>query len=322
MSKTLVTGGAGFIGSSLTAQLLLKQNQVICVDDFNDYYPPRYKKENIAPFLKHKKFTLYKGDIRNEKFLEKVFSKTKPTIIIHLAARAGVRPSILEPKLYFDVNLLGTINLLELAKRFSVSQFILGSSSSIYGNNAQIPFCEDEQNLQPISPYGISKLAAEKECYLYNTLYGLPVTILRFFTVYGPKGRPDMAPYLFTKAILKGKTIKKFGDGTSYRDYTYIDDIVNGLIRATDKNLNFEIINLGNSTPATLNEFINTLELIIGKKAKIKKCQEQQGDVSKTYANINKAKKLLSWSPNVNLKEGLEKFVDWFLKNDRINKSH
>jgi len=320
MAKILVTGGAGFIGSHLTAMLLEEKHNVVCVDDFNNYYPPQFKKKNIASFLIQKNYQLCHGDIRDDKFLKRLFSETKPEIIIHLAARAGVRPSIANPKLYFDVNLIGTLNLLEWSRKSAVSQFIFGSSSSVYGNNARIPFREDEQNLQPISPYGISKLAAEKEAYFYHLLYNLPITILRFFTVYGPKGRPDMAPYLFIEAVLKEKPIKKFGNGISRRDYTYIDDIVNGIIAAIRKKRNFEIINLGNSTPVTLNKFIDTVEKVVGRKAKIKNCPAQPGDVTETYADIRKAKKLLDWEPQTTLENGLRKFFEWYCKSGRATK--
>lgn len=319
MARILVTGGAGFIGSHLTKKLLLREHHVFCIDDFNDYYKPQFKKENIRPFLKNKNYQLFEGDIRDKHFLEAVFKKIKPQKVIHLAARAGVRPSIANPTLYFQVNLLGTVNLLELSKNLPHLQFILGSSSSVYGNSSRIPLSEEEKNLQPISPYGISKLSAEKATYLYHRLYKIPITCLRLFTVYGPWGRPDMAPYKFTDAIYQGKVIEKFGRGDTERDYTYIDDIVEGIISSTQKIFDFEIINLGNSSPCRLNQFIKIIEGVVGKKAKIKEKPKQTGDVEKTYANIKKATLLLNWKPKTSLEEGITKFFQWYLKSGRVN---
>lgn len=317
MAKILLTGGAGFIGSHLTKKLLEEGWGVFCIDDFNDYYPPKFKKENIKSFLKKKNYKLFEGDIRNKNFLEEVFKKEKPQKVIHLAARTGVRPSIENPTLYFQVNLLGTVNLLEVVKNSSISQFIFVSSSSVYGNRAKTPFSEEEENLEPISPYGISKLSAEKAAYLYHRLYKIPITCLRLFTVYGPGGRPDMAPYKFTDAIYRDKIIEKFGHGETERDYTYVDDIVYGIISSTKKIFNFEIINLGNSSPVTLNQFIKTIEEIVGKKAKIKEKPEQMGDVGKTYADIKKANLLFGWKPKTSLNEGISKFFKWYLESGR-----
>ena len=319
MQKIIITGGAGFIGSHLIDRLL-SQYCIINVDDFNNYYDPKIKKRNIENHLKHKNYKLYKIDIRDKKGLENVFEKEKPEKIIHLAARAGVRASLENPSLYLEVNFWGTKNLLDLAVKYKLNQFIFGSSSSVYGNTKRVPFSENNRNLEPISPYGKSKLEAESLCADYFKKYGLPATLLRFFTVYGPRGRPDMAPFLFTKSIIEGTPIKKFGKGNSKRDYTYVDDIVEGINLALNQVLEFEIINLGNSNPVVLNDFISILEKLIGKKAKVITEKNQLGDVKKTFASIEKAKKLLGWQPKVNFETGLENFVRWFRINVKIKK--
>jgi len=316
MNKILVTGCAGFIGSYLCDRLLKERYKVVGIDNFNDYYDPKIKEKNLDWALKSKSFKLYKADICDFKSLSTIFKKEKPKKIVHLAARAGVRPSIANPKLYTQVNVLGTVNLLKLAVNFNVKQFILGSSSSVYGNSKNLPFQENDRCENIISPYGASKRAAEFFVESFYKTYGLKSTILRFFTVYGPRSRPDMAPALFTKAILSGKSINQFGDGTSSRDYTYIDDIVNGITRTLEKDFNFEIINLGNNHPIKLTEFIIILEKIIGKKARVKKLQMQTGDVETTWANVVKAKKLLGWMPKTKFSAGLARYIEW-LKNQR-----
>lgn len=310
--RILVTGGAGFIGSTLVDKLLEKKFEVVCLDDFNDYYNPKFKWQNIEAALKNKKFTRFKVDIRNFKKLAEVFEKVKIYKIIHLAARAGVRPSIKNPRLYEEVNSCGTLNLLELARIHKVPDFIFGSSSSVYGNSKKMPLREDDRVDTPISPYAATKRYGELMTYTYSHLYGLNCIVLRLFSVYGPRGRPDMAPYLFTKAILTSSPITKFGKGDTARDWTYVNDIVDGIISALDKKLGYEIINLGNSAPVTLKQFIATLEKVCGKKAKIVEVPEIQGEVKKTYANIQKAKKLLNWQPKIKFEEGLKRFVDWF----------
>lgn len=304
----LVTGNAGFIGSNLTEKLLKLGHRVVGVDNFNDYYDPRTKEKNIAVFKEQVDFVQYRLDILELEKLEKVVKGFKPEVIIHLAARAGVRPSLLYPKLYHQVNVEGTKNLLELSKKYSVKQFILASSSSVYGNQEKTPFSETDKLDKPVSPYAETKLEAEKLCENYD----LPITILRFFTVYGPKGRPDMAPYLFTQQILNQLPIIKYGDGSSSRDYTYIDDIVEGIIKAIANPLKFEIINLGNNQPVSLNEFIKIVEELSGKKAIIKLEPRHPADVARTFADISKAKKLLDWEPKTDLRIGMEKFIAWF----------
>ena len=309
--KVLVTGCAGFIGSHLTDKLLSEGFKVVGVDNFNNYYDPRIKEENLKSAQVNKNFVLFREDVLNYSRLKKILDREKPKKIIHLAARAGVRPSIKNPLLYSQVNVLGTVNLLKLSVEYKIEQFIFGSSSSVYGQSKRLPFSENDLCQNIISPYGASKRSAEFFVESFWQNYNLKSTILRFFTVYGPRGRPDMAPALFTKAILNGGPINQFGDGSSSRDYTYIDDIVNGIVKALDKNLDFEIINLGSDNPIVLSAFIKTIEKIIGKKANIKKLSKQQGDVEITWANINKAKRLLDWKPKVQIKLGLEKYVKW-----------
>lgn len=312
--RILVTGSAGFIGSHLTERLLKEGYYVIGVDDFNDYYDPKVKEKNLEQVKKDNHFNLYRENILNFKSLEEIFKKERPQKVVHLAARAGVRASIIDPLLYVKVNILGTVNLLELSVDFGIKQFIFGSSSSVYGNSKRLPFAEDDPCETVISPYGASKRAAEFWVESFHKTYGLKSTILRFFTVYGPKGRPDMAPALFTKAILEERAINKFGDGSSSRDYTYITDIVDGIVKSLSKNLNFEIINLGNNHSVTLSNFIKTIANITGKKARIKHLPKQSGDVEKTWANIHKASNLLDWRPYINLQHGIQKTVKSFLR--------
>jgi len=320
LTTILLTGCAGFIGSHTTKALLKKGYNVIGIDDLNDYYNPEYKQENLNQFKDENNFTYNRLDITNQEALGQLFQKQKEESqpikkIVHLAARAGVRPSIAQPVLYQQVNTLGTLHLLELARQHQVEQFILASTSAIYGNQEKIPFNEDDPVNQPVSPYASTKKAAELLCYTYSHLYQLKTTCLRFFTVYGPSGRPDMAPYLFTKALLSNQPINKFGDGSSKRDYTYIDDIVAGVVSAVEKPFEYEIINLGNNNPVSLNEFIATLEEITGQEAIIKQLPTQPGDVRRTYADITKAKQLLNFDPKTSLKDGLSKFVEWYRTN-------
>jgi UDP-glucuronate 4-epimerase len=313
--EILVTGGAGFIGSHVVDKLLERGENVICVDNFNDYYNPEYKRENIRLAKLNPNFKLYELDITNYLALKKVFMKHKIEKVIHLAARAGVRPSIELPSLYEDVNIKGTLNLLEFAKEFKIQNFVFASSSSVYGNANKVPFSEEDKVDYPISQYAATKKSGELFCYTYNHLYKIPMTCLRFFTVYGPRGRPDMAPYKFTKLINSGKQIEMYGNGLTKRDYTFVSDIVNGIMSALDKNLNFEIINLGNSSPITLKHFIEVIEKNLGKKAEIVQKPMQPGDVEITYADVSKAKKLLGYEPKIKFEEGMKIFVDWFLAN-------
>jgi UDP-glucuronate 4-epimerase len=310
----LITGAAGFIGSTLVDKLLDKNYRVVGVDNLNDFYDPKIKLENIKGSKKSRNFSFYKEDISNFEGLSEIFLNEKPDIIIHLAARAGVRPSIDNPKLYGEVNVLGTVKLLKLSADYKVKKFIFGSSSSVYGNSKRLPFREDDSCDSIISPYGASKRSAEFFIESFHKSRGLNCVILRFFTVYGPRGRLDMAPALFTKAIMEGTTINQFGDGTSSRDYTYVDDIVDGIVKTIGKDLGFEIINLGNNHPVSIRDFTSTLERTIKQKAKIVKRPKQMGDVEKTWANVVKANELLGWTPKVELLGGLKKYLEW-LKN-------
>jgi UDP-glucuronate 4-epimerase len=312
--KILITGAAGFIGSNLSKNLLNRDNSVIGLDNLNDYYDPAWKLQNIKNLDSYDNFTFIKGDVLEEDLLESIFSNNEIDAVVHLAARAGVRPSIEEPKLYESVNVRGTLNMLEAVREYSVNKFVFASSSSVYGNQSKVPFSENDKVDLPISPYAATKKAGEELCYTYSHLYSIGVTCLRFFTVYGPNGRPDMAPYMFTESIMKGKEIKRFGNGDSARDYTYVDDIVQGITAAISYKKSFDVFNLGNSSPINLNDFISTIEKITGNKAIIKELPMQPGDVSITYADISKAKRLLGYSPTTRLEDGLALFYEWLIK--------
>ena len=312
MTSFLVTGGAGFIGSHVCEALLSRNDSVICVDNFNDYYDPKIKERNISNCLKNNRFKLYRIDITDSDALKKIFEENKVDCIIHLAARAGVRPSLDKPELYYNVNVNGTKNLLELAAEFKIKKIVYASSSSVYGTNKKMPFSEEDVVESQVSPYAKSKREAELLCKSYHEHKGIAVLCLRFFTVYGPRGRPDMAPFKFTKLISEGKPIEVYGDGSSERDYTYITDIVKGVTAATDSAIDFEIINLGNANPTKLSDFISIIEDAVGKKAIIKRLPEQQGDVPATFADISKARKLLGYNPIIEIEDGLKKFVDWY----------
>lgn len=310
--NTLVTGGAGFIGSHVIDRLLLEGQRVICIDNFNDYYNPKYKESNIAACLTNPQFVLYRGDICDVDFLKQVFSRENIDNIIHLAAKAGIRSSIQSPLTYIDANIKGTNNILEMARRFGISKIVFASSSSVYGNTQKLPFTETDNTASPISPYAVTKIAGEHLCYTYHHLYNLNIICLRFFTVYGPRGRPDMAVYKFFKLISEGRQIDVYGDSQSKRDYTYIDDIISGIMAAVDKELGYEIINLGNSTPVELQQLIAIIEETTGKKAMINAIEGQPGDVSITYASLAKAKRLLNFCPEISLQEGIKRFASWF----------
>lgn len=320
----LITGGAGFIGSHVCEELLKTKNNttIIIVDNFNNYYNPKIKRNNVKVLERHRDtnikthnniLNVYEGDISDLNFLKNIFESNDITKIIHLAAQAGVRYSLKNPFVYEKSNINGTLNLLELAKDYDVKTFIFGSSSSVYGNDTKAPFKEDNIQDKPISFYAATKRSGELMCYSYHHLYKLNITCLRFFTVYGERGRPDMAPFIFVDKINKGEEISMFGDGSTMRDYTYVKDIVSGIISALNKSLSFEIINLGNGNPIKLNDFISTIENILGKKAIIKQLPIPSGDVNLTYADIDKAKKLLNYNPETNIKEGMKRFVDWYL---------
>lgn len=308
----LITGGAGFIGSHLVDDLLVNGNKVFCLDNFDDFYSPEIKRSNIEHHLNHPGFVLLEEDIRNAGFLEKFFSQNKIDTVMHFAARAGVRPSIKNPKLYYEVNVGGTLCLLEVMKKAGVTKMIFASSSSVYGNNKKIPFSESDAVDFPVSPYAASKRAAELLCYTFHHLHGFDIFCLRFFTVYGPRQRPEMAIHLFTENILQGKPVLFFGNGSSQRDYTYIDDIISGITAAIKNLRGFEIINLGESQTISLADLISVIENHTGKKAFIRHLPEQPGDVLATHANIDKAAKLLNYYPKVSIDEGIRKFINWY----------
>ncbi|KPJ58371.1 MAG: epimerase [Planctomycetes bacterium DG_23] len=311
----LVTGGAGFIGSHLMERLVEEGAEVVCLDSFDDFYSPQVKRANIASLLEAKRIRLYEGDICDRAFCEEIFQKERPEVVVHLAARAGVRASFQDPLLYERVNCGGTLLLLELAARNEVGKFIYGSSSSVYGRSPRIPFQEDDPSARPISPYAASKHAGELFVYTYHSRYGLPAAVLRFFTVYGPRQRPDMAIHKFTRLIWQDKPIPVYGDGTSKRDYTYFSDIIDGTMAAIEADLGFEIINLGDSRVVELNHLIGLLEENLGKKARIERLPEQPGDVPITYADISRAERLLGYTPEIPIEEGVKRFVEWFKEN-------
>ncbi|HTK38687.1 MAG TPA: GDP-mannose 4,6-dehydratase [Pyrinomonadaceae bacterium] len=311
----LVTGGAGFIGSHLVGRLLAEGDwRVVVVDDFNDFYSPEIKRRNVAGLSANPDFKLYEIDIRNADGLKKIFAENEFDCIAHLAGRAGVRPSLLEPKLYAETNINGTLNLLELAREFSVKQFVFGSSSSVYGINAKVPFSEDDPIRQPISPYAATKAAGELLCHTYTHLYDIRTVCLRFFTVYGARQRPDLAIHKFSKLIWEGRPIPMFGDGTARRDYTYIDDIIQGVRAAIDYDQSMhEVFNLGESETTELTRLIELIENGLGKKATIDRQPAQPGDVPVTFADISKAKRLLGYVPTTKIEDGIPKFVEWFI---------
>jgi UDP-glucuronate 4-epimerase len=321
----LITGGAGFIGSNLCDYLLKNNHKIIIIDNFNDFYNPDIKRNNIIE-MKHlmkinnipdDNLIIEEGDLRDITFLTKVFSSYKIDLVVHLAAMAGVRPSILNPFLYNEVNIHGTLNLLDLCNEFGIDKFIFASSSSVYGNNKKLPFTESDSVDFPISPYAVTKKSGELLCHVYSHLYGINIACLRFFTVYGPRQRPDLAIYKFTELMLKEKQISIFGDGTTERDYTYIEDIIQGIDKAikwsntgTHK---YEIFNLGRSDTVMLSYMVQRLEYELGVKANIKYLPMQPGDVAVTYADISKSKEILGYNPLTKFDDGISKFVKWFL---------
>lgn len=312
----LVTGGAGFIGSFLCEKLLDQGNRVICLDNFNDFYAPSWKRNNLTICINNPLFILIEGDIRDEVCLSNLFKQHSPNVVIHLAAMAGVRPSLENPQLYNDVNINGTHQLLEVCRSNDVKFFVFASSSSVYGNNKKIPFSETDNVDKPISPYAYTKKDGELQCHLYHHLHGMSIVCLRFFTVYGPRQRPDLAIYKFTKSLIDKMSISVYGDGSSSRDYTYIDDIIDGVLRSIDyvkKNNCYEIFNLGDSNPISLSDMISSIEEQLNIKAECISLPMQPGDVDITYADIEKSRKLLGYNPSTDFKVGLQKFIDWFL---------
>jgi UDP-glucuronate 4-epimerase len=310
--RILVTGGAGFVGSHLVEKLLSDGQRVSILDDFNDFYDPEIKRENIAPVSKD--VSIHQVDIRDSPAVRSVFHGQKFDAIAHLAARAGVRPSIQHPQLYYDTNVSGTLHLLEAARMTGVERFIFASSSSVYGIAKTAPFSENFHLTQTISPYAATKIAGEFLCSTYSHLYQMRVVALRYFTVYGPRQRPDLAVHRFTKLIHGGRPIEQFGDGTTRRDYTYIDDIIQGTMAALkyDGAL-FDVFNLGENETIQLSDLIAAIEGALGKKATINQLPEQPGDLPLTCADISKARKLLGYNPKTPFAEGLPRFINWFL---------
>ncbi len=317
MQRILITGGAGFIGSHLSETLLDAGNEVVVLDNFNDYYSPQIKRRNTAPLLSKKSYTLIEGDILNTELLDQIFEKSRIQVVVHLAARAGVRFSIKEPLLYQKVNVEGTTNLLDHARKYKVGKFIFGSSSSVYGENEKVPFSEADPVDHPISPYAATKKAGELICYTYHHLYQLPITCLRFFTVYGPRQRPDMAIHKFTHNIYHGEKITMFGDGSSRRDYTFISDIIDGITKSIVHCRAYHIYNLGESKTIELRDLINLIAHHLGKKPLIDVLSNQPGDVTVTYADISKAKEEIGYDPRVGVDEGIQQFVKWFVETAR-----
>jgi UDP-glucuronate 4-epimerase len=316
--RVLLTGGAGFIGSHVAEALLQRGVELMILDCLDEFYSPAWKRANLEDVRRAGKFEFADADICDGEPLRALFSKFRPDTLIHLAARAGVRPSIEQPRLYERVNVSGTVNLLELCREFSVQKFIFGSSSSVYGVSSRAPFSEDEINLRPISPYAATKVAGEMLCYTYAHLTRMPIVCLRFFTVYGPRQRPDLAIHKFTALIEAGKPVPIFGDGTTGRDYTFYSDIVAGVMASLDytpaaaEGAAFDVFNLGNSHPVTLNEMVAALERATGRAAIRSPQPMQPGDVPLTWADISKSERLLGYHPATPLEEGLKKFVAWY----------
>jgi UDP-glucuronate 4-epimerase len=315
--KILVTGGAGFIGSNVAEYLLQRGDDVVIVDEINDYYDTKIKEGNLRLLEKLAKETggnvsFYKGDICDEAFMLDMFEKERPEWVCHMAARAGVRPSIQDPFIYIHSNIRGTTNLMELCHKFGVKNFVFASSSSVYGGSSSTYFSEEENVDNPVSPYAASKKACELLSYTYHHLYKLNVSALRFFTVYGPRGRPDMAPFKFIDRVSRGLELQQFGDGSSSRDYTYIADIVDGVVRAIDRPHAYEVFNLGKGNGTSLKEFINLVQKHVGKKADIKIMPDQPGDVPYTCADVSKAYRLLGYKAQVPFEEGIRRTAKWY----------
>lgn len=319
--NVLITGGAGFIGSHTAEAFLQRGHKVAIIDNLDSFYPEDWKRRNLQEISRSGDVVLFESDISDTSSIDRIFSDFKPELIVHLAARAGVRPSIEQPALYERVNVAGTLNLLEAARRHQLKAFVFGSSSSVYGETSSAPFREDNYFLRPISPYAATKLAGEGLCYTYSHLYGISVACLRFFTVYGPRQRPDLAIHKFTSLIENGTELPIFGDGSTGRDYTFVDDIVSGIISAASWCLDqpnhsgcYEIFNIGNSSPVKLAELVSAIERATEKKARLKHLPAQPGDVSLTWADISKAGRILGYHPKTKLNDGLSRFVEWYRK--------
>lgn len=319
--RILVTGGAGFVGSHLTGRLLSEGHDVVVLDNFDDYYGLPLKKYNVSPFLGNPKFMLVRGSILNDESLSEVFTKNID-LVFHLAAEASIRVPPDCHVSYFQTNALGTLKLLEACRSCGVRRFIFASSSCVYGNISETPFRETDPSDHPISIYAASKKTNELHAHVYHSLYGIECIGLRFFSIYGPSGRPDMAPFVFTHSIDEGKEIKRFGDGTMMRDYTYVDDVIDGMIASIDVKAQYEIFNLGTESMVTINELISIIERYLGKKAIIKTCPIPPGDVTITRANIGKARKMLGYNPKVTIEEGMGRFIDWYKQHKHLYETH
>jgi UDP-glucuronate 4-epimerase len=317
LGAILVTGGAGFIGSHLCDRLLREGREVVCLDAFDNFYPREVKLRNIERLKSEERYHLYEGDIRDPALLEDLFGHHSLDAVVHLAARAGVRPSLEMPRLYADVNVTGTATLLEHCRSFDVRRFIFGSSSSVYGNSDAVPFQESGPAVEPVSPYAATKRAGELLGYTYHHLYGMDISCLRFFTVYGPRQRPEMAIHKFTRLIDQGQGVPIFGDGSSARDYTYVDDIVEGILASIERARGFQVFNLGRSEVVTLRDLIRHIEDALGKKARTSTQSEQPGDVRQTYADVSKAREFLEYRPRVGIQEGIARFVEWYRSQPR-----
>ena len=313
--KILVTGAAGFIGSHLVEKLLNIHHDVVGLDNFDNYYDPKVKVRNLKAALDDSRFMMVKGDILDNDIMENLFSNHEINVVVHLAARAGVRASINDPVRCFRNNVDATTNLLEFCKKRNIKKFVFASSSSVYGNAQQVPFLEDQNVDHPISPYAASKKSAELVCYTFHHLYNIDIYALRFFTVYGPRQRPDMAIHKFTKLILENEPLPVFAEGNLKRDFTFIDDIVHGLLNSIESVRGFEVINLGDSKTISVSQLIMLIEQYLGKKAKKNMLPLQPGDVVETYADISKAKRFLNYEPSVQIQEGIRRFLDWYLAN-------
>jgi len=312
MRAVLVTGGAGFIGSHLVSRLLAEGRRVTTLDNFDPYYDPAIKRGNVRAHVGRDGYRLVEGDIRDRDLLDRLFAEGRFDGVVHLAARAGVRPSIEDPELYTSVNLVGTTALLEACRRHGVGTFVFGSSSSVYGNNAKVPFAEDDPVDRPISPYAATKKAGEVLCHAHHHLFGIAISCLRFFTVYGPAQRPEMAIHKFARAIDRGEPVPRFGDGGSARDYTYVDDIVDGVVRALDRTRGYHVWNLGGSNTITLGDLIDRIGAHLGKTPIVRALPDQPGDVARTWADVSRARAELDWEPTVAIDEGLARFVAWY----------
>lgn len=309
----VVTGGAGFIGSHLCEHLIKNENYVVCIDNLNNFYDPEIKKKNISSIVNNERFTFYEADIRDREQLLFIFEKKRPELIIHLAAMPGVRPSIENPFLYFEVNLTGTLTILETMRQSGIDKMIFASSSSVYGNNQKVPFSESDPVDAQISPYASSKRACELLCYTYHSLFSFHISCLRFFTVYGPRQRPDLAIHKFTSKILEDKPLQIFGDCNTSRDYTFISDAIEGIINSVSRLQGFNIYNIGESRTISLSTVIETIENTLGKKAIREYLPKQQGDVERTLADITKARKELKYNPAFDFKDGIAEFIKWKL---------